>query len=523
MPRLTSAGRWPRLLMGVAALVLALSSSLPARPTVAAGEPLRYLGGELKTLDPAFISDQSDVQLLLQLYAGLTRLDENGEPYPSLAESWTVSDDGLTYTFRIRSGLTFSDGSRLDASDVRRSWLRILDPATRANAPDVLNVIEGAAARLGGGSEDTVGIQAPDARTLAVRLRHPASHFPAITATPTTFVVPRAADSSNDWQTVDNFIGSGPYRVDRLDGDALVLRANDHYVAGPPPIDVVRWVTTLDGDGVTAFADDQLDLVSVAPFDASWIAYDPDLGPALHAAAAYGIQYFGFDTTRPPFDDPLVRRAFALALDRPRLVELAEGKSSQAASSVVPPALWPDGMPNDQDADPAEARRLLDQAGYTDRSDLGVITVNGAGLGVAPAVATWREELGVEIAVEGMDFGDYLRMLEDRPPQIFTINWIVDYPSPYALYSLLLLPGAASNYGRWDDAQFVDLLEAASAAESEDARARAYVAVDALVDEEAPVIPWAYPNGWWLVRPGLRGLGNLTQGLLDFGRLSWDG
>ena len=295
------------------------------------------------------------------------------------------------------------------------------------------------------------------------------------------------------------------------------------HVAGPPPIDVVRWVTTLDGDGVTAFAGDQLDLVSVAPFDASWIAYDPDLGPALHAAAAYGIQYFGFDTTRPPFDDPLVRRAFALALDRPRLVELAEGKSSQAASSVVPPALWPDGMPNDQDADPAEARRLLDQAGYTDRSDLGVITVNGAGLGVGPAVATWREELGVEIAVEGMDFGDYLRMLEDRPPQIFTINWIVDYPSPYALYSLLLLPGAASNYGRWDDAQFVDLLEAASAAESEDARARAYVAVDALVDEEAPVIPWAYPNGWWLVRPGLRGLGNLTQGLLDFGRLSWDG
>jgi len=523
MPRLTSAGRWPRLLMGVAALVLALSSSLPARPAVAAGDPLRYLGGEIKTLDPAFISDQSDVQLLLQLYAGLTRLDENGEPYPSLAESWTVSDDGLTYTFRIRSGLTFSDGSPLDASDVRRSWLRILDPATGASAPDVLNVIDGAAARLGGGSEDAVGIEAPDARTLKVRLRHPASHFPAITATPTTFVVPRTADASTDWQTVDSFIGSGPYRADQLDGDALVLRANDHYVAGPPPIDVVRWVTTLDGDGVTAYADDQLDLVGVAPFDASWIAYDPDLGPALHAAAAYGIQYFGFDTTRPPFDDPTVRRAFALALDRPRLVELAEGKSSQAASSVVPPALWPDGMPDDQDADPSEARRLLDQAGYTDRSDLGVITVNGAGLGVGPAVATWREELGVEIAVEGMDFGDYLRVLEDRPPQIFTINWIVDYPSPYALYSLLLLPGAASNYGRWDDARFVGLLEAASAVESEDARAQAYVAVDARVDEEAPVIPWAYPSGWWLVRPGLRGLGNLTQGLLDFGRVSWDG
>jgi oligopeptide transport system substrate-binding protein len=522
MPRLTSAGRWPRLLVGVAALVLALSSSLPARPTVAAGPPLRYLGGDVKTLDPAFISDQADVQLLLQLYAGLTRLDENGEPYPSLAESWTVSDDGLTYTFRLRSSLTFSDGSSLDADDVRRSWLRILDPATAASAPEVLNVIQGASARLAGGPEGDVGIAAPDARTLEVRLRHPASHFPAITATPTTFVVPPGADASANWQTADDFVGSGPYRADGLDGSDLILRANERYVAGPPPIDVVRWVGQLDGDAVTAYANDQLDLVGVPSFDASWIAYDPDLGPALNRAAANGIQYFGFDTTRPPFDDARVRRAFALALDRPRLVELAEGTSSQAASSVVPPALWPDGMEDDQDSDPVEAQRLLDEAGYGDRSKLGLITVNGAGLGVGPAVATWREVLGVEIAVEGMDFGQYLRALAQRPPQIFTINWIVDYPSPYALYSLLLLPDAASNYGHWDDEQFVELLEAASAAESEPDQARAYRAVDARVDEKAPVIPWAYGSGWWLVRPGLRGLGNLTLGLIDLGRVSWD-
>jgi oligopeptide transport system substrate-binding protein len=522
MPRLTSAGRWPRLLVGVAALVLGLSSSLPTMPVAATGPTLRYLGGEMKTLDPARISDQSDVQLLLQLYAGLTRLDENGEPYPSLAESWTLSDDGRTYTFRLRSGLAFSDGSPLDATDVRRSWLRILDPATAASAPDVLNVIEGAAARLAGGAEAGVAIEAPDPRTLEVRLRHPASHFPAITATPTSFVVPRNADETDGWQTVDDFVGSGPYVVDGMNGADLVFRANERYVAGPPPIEEIRWVADLQGDAVTAYAENQLDLVGVASFDATWIAYDSDLGPALHLAASYGVQYFGFDTTQAPFDDPQVRRAFALALDRPRLVDLAEGASSLPASSVVPPALWTDGWEDDQETDPAEARRLLDEAGYADGSDLGRITVNGAGLGVGPAVAIWREELGVEIAVEGMDFGDYLAALETRPPQIFTINWIVDYPSPYALYSLLLLPDAASNYGRWDDAEFVELLEAASAAETEAEQERAYRAVDARVDERAPVIPWAYGSGWWLVRPGLRGLGNLTLGLMDFGRVSWD-
>jgi len=523
MPRLTSAGRWPRLTVGIAALALVLSSSLPVRHASAAGPALRYLGGELNTLDPAFISDAADVQLLLQLYAGLTRLDENGEPYASLAEGWEVSDDGRTYTFTLRDGLTFSDGTRLTAEDVRRSWLRILDPLTGTSAPDVLSVIAGAQQRLAGGSEEEVGIRAPDEGTLIVELRHAASYFPAIAATPTAFVVPPQADASPDWQTPDDFVGSGPYVVEGFDGSTLDLRANERYVAGPPPITDLAWLTDLQADAVTAFANDELDLVGVASFDASWIAYDPELGPSLHQAAALNVQYFGFDTTRPPFDDARVRRAFALALDRPRLVELSEGSSSVPASSVVPPALWPEGMEDDHDHDPQEAARLLDQAGYADRDDLGTITVNGAGLGVSPAVAAWRDALEVEISVESMDFRDYLRALDTHPPQVFTINWIADYPSPYALYSLLLLPDAASNYGAWTDESFVELLEAASAAEDESAQARAYAEVDGHVDEQAPVIPWAYGTSWWLVRPGLRGLGNLTTGILDFGRVSWDG
>jgi ABC-type transport system substrate-binding protein len=523
MPRVPSPARLSRFVAGVAILLLAVGSLLPARPTTAAGPALRYLGGDVATLDPAFIGAASDVQLLLQLYAGLTRLDETGEPYASLAESWQTSADGLTYTFRLRGGLTFSDGSPLTADDVRRSWLRILDPATRATAPDVLTLIDGAAERLAGGPESGVAITAPDDRTFVVRLRHPASFFPAITATPATFVVPRSATATPDWQQVGSFVGSGPYVADHMDGADLVLTANEHYVAGPPPIGEVRWVTELQGDGVTAYANDTLDLVGVASWDAGWIAYDPDLGPALHEAAALNVQYFGFDTTRPPFDDVRVRQAFALALDRPRLVDLAEGTGAQAASSLIPPALWPTGLSDDQQADPTAARDLLDAAGYADRSKLGVIRVQGTGFGVAPAVATWRTELGVQVEIETMDFREYLTVLDERRVQLFTINWIADYPSPDALYSLLLLPDAAANYGSWRDDEFVRLLERASAATDAAAEAAAYRAVDAYVDEQVPVVPWAYGATWWLARPGLRGLGNLTTGLLDFGRVSWDG
>jgi oligopeptide transport system substrate-binding protein len=447
MPRLSSAGPWTRLAVGIVVLALVLAPSLVVPRAHAADDVLRYLGGEVKTLDPAHIADAADVQLLLQLYAGLTRLDENGEPYPSLAESWTVSDDGRTYTFRLRDGLRFSDGSPLTANDVARSWLRILDPATGGTAPDVLSVIHGARERLTGSPEEEVGIQAPDATTLVVELRHAASYFPAIAATPTAFVVPPTADSSQDWQTVDGFIGSGPYVAESLDDTRLVMRANDRYVAGPPPIDEIDWITTVEGDSVAAYADDRVDLAGVGSFAASWMAYDPDFGPALHQGAPLSVQYFGFDTSRPPFDDARVRLAFAAALDLERLVPLAEGTGGIPASSIVPPALWPDGLPNTFGYNADTARRLLDDAGYADRDDLGVVTVADVGLGVSPAVASWRDELGIRINVESMDFADYFRDLESDPPQIFTVNWIADYPSPYALYSLLLLPDAISNYG----------------------------------------------------------------------------
>jgi len=504
------------------AVAMAVGASTPGGRSAAAGPPLRFVAGPPTTLDPAFIADANDVGFLLQVYAGLTRLDETGEPYPSLAEGWTVGDDGVTYTFTLRDDLRFSDGSPLDATDVQRSWLRLLDPDTRSTAPDVLSVIAGASERLAGRVDEAeVGIQAPDARTLVVRLRHPAAYFPEITATPSTFVVPPAADASADWQSADAFVGSGPYVVDGTSGADLVLHANENYVAGPPPIDEVRWVAGLETDGVTAFAAGDVDLVPVASWDASWIAYDAELGLRLHRAEALTVGYMAFDTTRPPFDDARVRRAFALALERERLVPLAEGAGAQPAGSLVPPAIWPADAFGDLASDPAEARRLLDEAGGP--GALGTIVVNGSGLGVAPAVAAWREELGVDLVIEQMGFEDYLPELEAGPPHIYTITWIADYPSPHAIYTLLLLPDALSNYGGWNDDRFVELLEAAAAAETESAHARAYAAVDAYVAAEAPVIPWSYEDSWWLVADGLRGLGNLTIGLLDLGRVSWDG
>ncbi len=411
-----------RLATVLAAVVIVSATGASGAPIAAAGPPLRYLAGPAGTLDPAFIADAGDVQLHLQLYAGLTRLDETGEPYPSLASGWEISDDGRTYEFAIRDDLEFSDGTPLTAEDVRRSWLRLLDPATGASAPDVLNVIVGAAERLAGDvGEDEVGVRAPDSTTLVVELRYPASYFLDIVATPSAFVVPPNADATPTWQTPDTFVGSGPYVIAEVDGGDLVLRANERYVAGPPPIDEIRWVASIDGDAASAFAAGTVDLVGVPGWDATWIAYDAELGPSLHAAEPLTISYFGFDTTRPPFDDARGPSCL-LAGARSRAARPAgRGRVVAPAASLVPPALWPEGFgPGASSPTRSEARRLLDAAGYADRGDLGTIVVNGSGLGVGPAVAIVARGAGVEIAVETMDFGDFLVALDDRPPNVFT-------------------------------------------------------------------------------------------------------
>ena len=188
----------------------------------------------------------------------------------------------------------------------------------------------------------------------------------------------------------------------------------------------------------------------------------------------------------------------------------------------MPPAIWPAGFEPELDTDPDEARDLLDGAGYADRSELGTIVVNGSGLGVEPAVETWREELGVDIDVENMAFGDFLELVDERPPHVFTVSWIADYTSPHALYGLLLDTGAASNWGDWRDPAFVRAPRGRGRRAGR--RDRPRVRRGGGLRRGAGA---GHPVGLWrdLVagHHGLRGLGNLTVGLIDFGRVSWDG
>ena len=389
--------RLTRVAAFVAAGVVALSTSTSGGPILAAGPALRYLARPPDTLDPAFIADAADVQLLLQLYAGLTRLDETGEPYPSLASGWEISDDGLTYRFVIR-----------DARVQRRRSAR------RRRHPSLVAATAGsgrrghgarrAQHRVGGGGATGGRRRGGRGRNRGAG-RHDADRHPPASG----LLLPRHRRHPGDLRGARE----GRRHADLADR-RLVRRqrpVRGRRERGPRPRAArqraLRCRPAADrrdpmGGQPRGRHGRRVRQRRGGPRPGGRLGRHLDrvrqaLGPRLHAAEPLTISYFGFDTTRPPFDDARVRLAFSLALDRERLVPLSEGAGAQAAASLVPPAIWPDGFTPEPASDPDRARELLDEAGYADPAELGAIVVNGNGLFVDPAVAVWREELGVEI------------------------------------------------------------------------------------------------------------------------------
>lgn len=491
----------------------------------------RIAGGEPLTWDPARAGETSSAAVLAQVFEGLTAFDWQNQVQPALAESWTVSDDGSVIEFTLRSGVRYSDGSAITAQHFVDSWLRVIDPQAPSPLASLLADVRGASDYLAGRvGADGVGLSAPDAHTLVVELRRPATFFLAVTGSPSLAVVPPQMHGRLDSPLLPNgMVVSGAYVPVAQDAEAITLEANAAYWAGEPPLGGIEIVTDLGGESpVTAFQDGDIDYTGIGGFDASWIKYDPNLGPQLRQTDDFVVHYYGFDTTRWPFADARVRLAFAKAVDWDRMVRLA---GEPVATSMVP-----DGIPGGGEEDyrptydPVEARRLFDEwraspeptpGGLPDPLDYLALVSNGYGYEVAVAQQI-RENLGINVRVELMEFSDYLALRDTAyAPHFWNISWSADYPHAHDFLGLLLETGSSSNEGDWSNAEYDALIEQAAATDDPDEQAVLYAQAQAILRDEAPVIPVSYSDGWALSRQGLLGALPSGVGYLRFASLDW--
>jgi ABC-type transport system substrate-binding protein len=512
--------------IATAALLVRAGAATPGTSDAVAAadkDTVKILLGAASTLDPAAQGDIGSAAVSAQLFESVTAFDPQLQVRPALAASWDLLDGGRRIVFHLRPGLTFSDGSALTAKDVVRSWLRILDPAHPSPLLSLMADVDGALAYAHGENRDPASVKlAANGQDVEVRLTRPATDFVAIVASPTFAIVPPGIDAGPTALTPSGFVGSGAYVLSAATDTTTTLTANDHYWAGAPSIKTVELVDIGGRSPVAAFEAGDVDLTSIFSFDAPWISYDPTLGPQLREDESLSLNYYGFDTSRPPFNDLKVRQAFARAVDWRRLVSLVSGDTAAVATSMVPPS-----VPGRSDTDflpaydPAGARSLLAEAGYPGGAGFPETTMRTFGMPYDAAfVAEIKRELGVSLAYETMS-GDYFGRLAEDPPGIWSMGWVADYPAPNDFLGILLGTGSSNNYGRWSSAAFDaavgDALETADPAAARAAFDRA----ETIVRDEAPVIPLSYNKEWKLSREGLLGASENGLGIIRMAGLAW--
>ena len=490
------------------------------------GASARISLGSPADLDPAKTGDAESSAVIAQLFETLTTFDESLELRPALAESWQVEEGGRRVVFTLRPNLAFSDGTPLRASDVVRSWFRVMDPSEPSPLISLLADVQGATAYADGeGRTDDVGLRADDdARQITVDLERAASDFPAIVASPTFAVVPPSIDAADALSASGGFIGSGGYRLVAETSLEMTLKANPHYWAGAPAIPTITLVTGLSGESpVDRFQANDLDYVSIGGEDAGWIVYDAALGPRLLRVPSMSTDFYGFDTTRPPFDDVRVRQAFGAAVDWRRIARLAVDDPAAVATSMVPPGI-PDRTDRDMlpKHDPEAARALLAEAGYRGGSGFPKVTLVTGGSPYDEAVVTELErELGIRIEQETMDFDDYFSRLETDAPQMWFLSWVADYPGRNDFLGVLLRSDSVNNYGQWTSPEFDKALGDAGSSTDPATVDAAYAAAEGVIQRDVPVIPMSYGTGWALARHGLLGAGQNGLGSMRLAGLAW--
>lgn len=474
-------------------------------------------GAEPSSLDPQQVSGVPEIRVIRALYEGLVVRDpRTGAPVPGMAESWSTSADGLTWTFRVRAGSTWTDGAEVTARDFAYSWERLLDPRTAAQYADLLHCVRGARAWSASVGDDgapsrpfagSVAIEAIDDRTLVVGLEHPVDHFLELAVSaPLCPISRRALESARarwpdrwqvEWTRPEHLVTNGPFRlVERRINDRIRLAKH----AGYWDADEVAF-GTLD-----VLASEQLSTNlnfyltgEVAVLDEVPAAAMPRLrGREDYRPAPYlATSFFRVNVTKPPLDDARVRRALALAIDRAAITSKVTRGGELPSWSLVPPILdgW-DGAEiehaDDRARDVETARRLLAEAGYGPDRPLPPIELHFASQAtnkdVCEVVADgWRRDLGVETRLRNQEWKVYLDAQRRLEYQVSRSSWIADYADP-ATFLDVFAPGADNSRTGWNDARYGEPVERARRSR-EPERARLLAEAEAILLREMPVIP----------------------------------
>jgi peptide/nickel transport system substrate-binding protein/oligopeptide transport system substrate-binding protein len=468
----------------------------------AGGVYRRPLKADPATLDPARVSDIYGRSVAQQVFDGLVQFDQTLTIVPSLAQFWTASRDGLTWTFTLRKGVRFHHGREMTADDVVFSFTRLLDPRVKSGAADVFASIQGAAEFRAGSASQVSGLVAVDRHTVRVTLNASFAPFVSLLAIGQAKIVPREVVERDPDGFGARPVGTGPFRFVRWTrGKEIVLEQNGGYFGGPPHLASVvyrifpgqRFDTVYD-----EFLRGTLEDAPVPTRDYARIVSDPS--HVYVRRPMFSLRFYGFNTRVAPLDDRRVRQAIVHAIDPGRLVEDAHLGRYVTARGILPPGtLGFNPKLAGYAHDPDRARRLLAQAGFPGGTGLPPLqiwsTVNEA------AILREHEIMQQSLAAIGVraqfkyltDWPAFSKRLADGGMPAFLYAWFADVPDPDNFLFKLFHSRSPRNLFGYRNATVDDLLVRARAESNLARRVELYRRVEQLILDDAPVIPvWHY-------------------------------
>lgn len=495
---------------------------------------------DIASLDPKDAGDNASVTVVNFIFGGLVRLDANLEVAPNDADTWDASADGKTYTFHLRDGLTDASGARVTASDYVRSLNRVIQPGSGGyNAAEQLGRIVGVAEVAAGRATVASGIQALDAQTLQIALTTPSAVFLQQMAFPAAVMVPqRLAATEKAWL---HAYGTGPYRVSEWKrGESITLDANERYWQGKPGISHI--VIRFSADSMAAYQrylGGQLDVMGSIqnPLPTAMI-FATNTAPDFRTSNALSTHYVGFNNRQAPFDNDHVRRAFALALDKPALVRDVLHGEAAVASRILPPKMLGTSITvSPLQFDPAAARAELAEAGFADGKGLPPLTLTYAPEGGENTVVVqwmqqqWRQNLGVEVRLEALDSSALGKRMDEtwKTPekglQMYYSIWMADYPDPQNFLSLQLASTSPNNNGHFSDPSFDRLVAEADALASRgqiNRRLLLYNQAEQIAIDRVGWLPIIHTQAHILLNPRVQGAVLTPNGLVvaDWSKLT---
>ena len=481
------------------------------------GGVFRRLWADPPTLDPHLTSDTTSAALVVEIFSGLVTLNTDLQLVPDIAERWDISEDGTLYTFYLRENAKFHNGDPVTAGDFKWSIERAASPDTASPVADTyLNDIVGVEEVLEGNSTDISGITVVDSTTLQIQIDAPKAYFLAKLTYPTAFVLDRYNVETGGRTWTDSPNGTGPFKLKEYRiGERIILERNDNYYRQKPHLDSIA-MNLAGGQSMAMYENDEIDITGVGLFDLDRVL-DPteELNVELVVAPPdFSISYVGFNASMAPFDDPKFRQAMNRAVDKELIATEVLSELVEPAYGILPPG-FPGYNPEltGLDYDPEYARQLLDESMYADPATRPriVVTVPGTGgtigLDLEVVIEMWKQELGVEVEIQQVEWATYLQDLNQSRFQAYAgLGWQADYPDPQDFLDVLFHTESSLNHGHYSNEAVDAILEEARIEVDVNRRVELYHEAEKMIVQDAAWLPlWYTGERYVLIKDHVKG------------------